>query len=217
MTLTAKEIKYASQQERAAQLEEHLEQIAPTQLSTKHRLKLRDIVIQLILPHEITSDTKDIRASRTELRNLKGNLNRRTKLNDKLTSKALNNLSPDTEAILFSELALLFKSDLDNWAQIDFNDDQHVAHLSTGINKAIFKITPPQGRPLNVIIDNFFNDLDILYKDVTGHTGTAQAHYDDKPHTDFEHLIHLGFNIIKPAYSYPTTLKAWQRAVSRRS
>jgi hypothetical protein len=209
--------KYTLQQERAAQVEAHLEKIAPDQLSMQHRLELRNIITLLTLPQETAGDTEDIRSTQVELRNLKNNLNRRTKLSDKLTSKALNNLSPNSEALLFSELALLFKNDLDNWAQIDFNDYQHVAHLSTGIDNAILKITNPKGRPLHTAIDNFFNDLGILYKNVTGHTGTARAHYDDEPHTDFEHLILLGFNIINPGYSYPTTLKAWQRAVSRHS
>ena len=217
MKLTAKETNYILQRKRAAALEEYLEKIAPNPLSLPQRFELRDIVARHILPHEIETDTDEIKATRAELFNLKNNLKRRTKLNDKLTSKALINLSPTAEALLFSELALQFRSDIDNWAQIDFSNTRHFIHLKNSINNAISKITAPQGRPPNTSIDEFFIKLGVLYQRITGHPGSAQAHFNNEPHTDFECLLYLGFSITRPGYGYPTMLIAWRRAMSRQS
>ena len=129
----------------------------------------------------------------------------------------MSNLSPITQALLFSEVALLLRNDIDNWTQVDFNDCRHTDRLRDCINTSISKITNVQGRPIHADMDEYLISLSRLYQKVTGHPGSAQAHYDNQPYNSFEHLLLLGFQITKPSYGYPTMLKAWQRALTRQT
>ena len=62
----------------------------------------------------------------------------------------------------------------------------------------------------------FFIKLRDLYTAVTKLDAQARAHYDNQAHTDFEQLLYLGYKILRPAQTYPSALKAYERAISRK-
>ena len=82
---------------------------------------------------------------------------------------------------------------------------------------AFQKLPTKQGRPVNEPLDEFFIGLRDLYEAATGKKAIAEAHYSNEPKTDFEKLIYLGYQIIRPAQNYHAALKAYERAISRNS
>ena len=70
------------------------------------------------------------------------------------------------------------------------------------MTSSLAKLTNPQGRPVNEALDIFFLGLRDLYQKTTGKEATAGAHHDGQPHSDFEKLIYLGYQLIRPANSY---------------
>jgi len=120
-------------------------------------------------------------------------------------------------AILLSDIAFVFRNDVDDYTQIDFGNDKHVELLKVAVDNSISKVSNRQGRPVNEPLDEFFIDLKDLYEAATGKEAIAGAHFDGQPKTDFEKLMYLGYMIIRPAQEYQAALKAYQRAMSRNS
>ncbi len=149
------------------------------------------------------------------LKRFKANLKRRSDARDGLTSKRLMDLPDDARAILLSSIAFVFRDEVDEWSQIDFGNETHVAMLQASVTSSLANLTNPQGRPVNEALDVFFLGLRDLYQKTAGKEATAGAHHDSKPHSDFEKLMYLGYQLIRPANSYATALKAWERAVER--
>ena len=116
---------------------------------------------------------------------------------------------------MLSSIAFIFRDEVDEWSQIDFGNEMHVEMLQVSVTSSLSKLTNPQGRPVNEALDVFFLGLRDLYQKTTGKEATAGAHHDGKPHSDFEKLMYLGYQLIRPANSYATALKAWERAVER--
>ena len=162
---------------------------------------------------ENISDRVD--AAIAALKRLKANLKRRTDARDGLTSKRLMDLPEDARAILLSSIAFIFRVEVDEWSQIDFGNETHVEMLKTSVTSSLTKLTNPQGRPVNEALDIFFLGLRDFYEKTTGNTATAAAHHNVLPHSDFEKLMYLGYQLIRPANSYATALKAWERALER--
>ena len=116
---------------------------------------------------------------------------------------------------MLSSIAFIFRDEVDEWSQIDFGNETHVDMLQASVTSSLAKLTNPQGRPVNEALDVFFLGLRDLYQKTTGKEATAGAHHDGKPRSDFEKLMYLGYQLIRPANSYATALKAWERAVER--
>ena len=87
--------------------------------------------------------------------------------------------------------------------------------LQASVASSLAKLTDPQGRHVNEVLDVFFLGLRDLYQKTTGKEATVGAHHDGKPHSDFEKLMYLGYQLIRLANSYTTALKAWERAIER--
>ena len=119
--------------------------------------------------------------------------------------------------ILLSDVAFTFREEFDDYTQIDFSNDRHAELLKLAVDSSISKIINKQGRPVNEPLDKFFIGLRDLYEKVTGKEAIARAHYNNKPKTDFEKLVLLGYQIIRPAQEYEAAYKAYERAVSRNS
>jgi len=151
------------------------------------------------------------------LTNFKANLQRRKKTSDTLTSSRLMEVPEPARAILIAEMANTFRDEIDEFAQIDFGNPKHMKLLKAAVDSSISKVAGKQGRPVNEPLDDFFIGLRDLYEAATGQTAIATAHYNNEPKTDFEKLIYLGYQIIRPAQKYPSALKAYERAISRNS
>ena len=120
-------------------------------------------------------------------------------------------------ALLLHGIALIFRNEIDDYTQIDFDNVRHVDLLTLAVANSIEKVTDKQGRPKNAVLDEFFVGLKKLYEVATGQPAIAGAHFNDEPKTDFEKLMYLGYQIIRPAQAYPAALKAYDRAISRNS
>ena len=183
------------------------------------RLELRRLVDALCHASSMTDEplpnTSRVDTAVAALKRFKANLKRRTYARDGLTSKRLMDLPDDARAILLSSIAFIFRDEVDEWSQIDFGNETHVEMLEASVASSLAKLTNPQGRPVNEALDVFFLGLRDLYQKTTGKEAAAGAHHNGEPNSDFEKLIYLGYQLIRPANSYATALKAWERAIER--
>ena len=196
-----------------------MESVCTGPLPVADRLELRRLVDALCHASRVTDkpspNTSSVDTAVAAMNRFKANLKRRTDARDGLTSKRLMDLPDDARAILLSSLAFIFRDEVDEWSQIDFGNETHVEMLAASVTSSLAKLTNPQGRPVNEALDVFFLDLRDLYQRTTGKKATAGAHHNGKPHSDFEKLMYLGYQLIRPANSYASALKAWERAVER--
>ena len=126
-------------------------------------------------------------------------------------------LTEPARKILLSDIAFVFRNEIDDYTQIDFSNTKHIELLKVALDGSISKVTKGQGRPVNEALDEFFVGLRVLYETATGKSAIAGAHFNGKPKTDFEKLIYLGYQIIRPAQNYDAAYKAYERAISRNS
>ena len=207
------------QAEISTQLEELLESVCAGPLPVADRLELRRLADALCHASKVTDEpppnTGRVDAAVAALKRFQANLKRRTAARDRLTSKRLMDLPDDARAILLSSIAFIFRDEVDEWSQIDFGNGAHVEMLEASVESSLTKLTNPQGRPVNEALDVFFLGLRDLYQKTTGKEATAGAHHNGQPHSDFEKLVYLGYQLIRPANSYATALKAWERTLER--
>jgi len=114
-------------------------------------------------------------------------------------------------------MANTFQDEIDDYTQIDFGNPKHMKLLKAAVDSSISKVAGKQGRPVNEPLDEFFIGLRDLYEASTGKKAIAEAHYSNEPKTEFEQLIYLGYQIIRPAQNYDAAYKAYERAISRNS
>ena len=84
----------------------------------------------------------------------------------------------------------------------------HVEMLEASVASSLTKLTYLHGRHVNEALDVFFLGLRDLYQKTTGKEATAGVHHNGESHRDFEKLIYLGYQLIRPANSYSNALKA---------
>ena len=126
-------------------------------------------------------------------------------------------ISEPARAILIAGMANTFRDEIDDYTQIDFGNPKHMKLLKAAVYSSISKVTGKQGRPVNEPLDEFFVGLRDLYEAATGKNAIAEAHYSNEAKTEFEQLIYLGYQIIRPAQNYDAAYKAYERAISRNS
>tara|TARA_B110000503_G_scaffold94694_1_gene142627 strand:+ start:210 stop:956 length:747 start_codon:yes stop_codon:yes gene_type:complete len=193
-------------------------------LHTSHLLKIRQLAFTLIL----SSDTKknligngevisDGRKKLSPLNRFKANLSRRKTNNSLATNKGVSQIPEPYRAILKSDIAYVFRDEINDYAEIDFKKPAHTELLHTAINMSIAKVNEQQGRPANEALAKFFIGLRDLYEVATGEPAHASAHFDEQPNSNFEKLIYLGYQIVRGKRPYPSALKAYQRAIARQS
>ena len=201
-------------------LEKALEEACNGNIQIRHRLEIRNLAISLWYDAELkkqgTTNQKHVEPIKA-LTNFKANLQRRKKTSDILTSSRLIEIPEPANTILHADIANTFRDEIDDYTQIDFGNDKHVELLSGAVDNSISKVSNRQGRPVNEPLDEFFIDLKDLYEAATGKEAIAGAHFNGKPKTDFEKLMYLGYQIIRPAQEYQAALKAYERAMSRNS
>lgn len=203
-----------------APIEKAFEEACLGTLQITHRLELRRLVTSLWYDTEMKKQGVTKQNHLEPLRaltNFKANLKRRRKISDSLTSSSLMEVPEPARAILLADIAYTFRDEIDDYTQINFGNDKHMQLLKAAVDSSISKVAGKQGRPVNEPLDEFFIGLRDLYEAATGQTAIATAHYNNEPKTDFEKLIYLGYQIIRPAQKYPSALKAYERAISRNS
>ena len=201
-------------------LEDALEGACGGNLQVTYRLELRGLATSLWYDAEMkkqrTADQNDIEPLKA-LTNFRANLQRRKKASDSLTSSKLMEIPEPAHSILLSDIAYTFRDQIDVYTQIDFGNDKHVALLKAAVDSSISKVSNRRGRPINEPLDEFFVGLRDLYEAASGKKAIAEAHYSNEPKTEFEQLIYLGYQIIRPAQNYDAAYKAYERAISRNS
>ncbi len=185
-------------------------------LPIKYRLELRKLALSLYYG-SYQGVCNGYSEPYRDISNFKANLLRRRKTKDQTTSSKLMEIPEPARAILLSDIAYTFRDEIDDYTQIDFRNARHVELLGIAVDHSISKVSNKQGRPINEALDEFFIALRELFENVTGKTAIAGTQFDEQPKTDFENLMYLGYQIIRPACSYPSALKAYKRAISRNS
>ena len=199
-------------------IEKAFEETCFGDLQITHRFELRRLVTSLWYDAEVQKQggaNQNYIEPLEALKNFKANLQRRKKASDTLTSLRLMEVPEPARAILIADMANTFRDEIDEFAQIDFGNPKHMKLLKAAVDSSISKVVGKQGRPINEPLDEFFVGLRDLYEAATGKKAIAEAHYSNEPKTDFEKLIYLGYQIIRPAQKYPSALKAYERAISR--
>lgn len=185
-------------------------------LPIKHRLRLRKLALSLYYASNQRIGNR-YPAPYRAIFNFKANLLRLRKAKDHTTSSKLMKIPEPARSVLLSDIAFIFRDEIDDYTQIDFSNARHVELLKVAVDSSISKVSVKQGRPVNEPLDEFFIGLKDLFENATGKPAVAGAHFDGQPKTDFEKLMYLGYQIIRPAQSYPSALKAYERAISRNS
>jgi len=201
------------------EIENALEMACNGNLEVTYRLELRRLAT--LLRYDTEMKKQDItNQSNVEplkaLTNFKANLRRRKKTSDTLTSSRLMEIAEPARTILLSEIAYVFRDEIDDFTQIDFANTRHVELLSKAVQSSISKVGNPQGRPVNEPLDIFFISLRDLYEAATGKQAVAQARFNGLPKTDFEKLMYLGYQIMW-SQGYLSAVKAYESAIKRNS
>ena len=211
---------YKTAYDRVQAIEQAFENVLSNASSNRYLFNLKELASNLLISEYYNTKAKnadDTNSTKTTLLGFKINVARRKKRNDRLTASRLMALNEPARTILLSDIAYAFRDEIDNFTQIDFANAKHMKLLKTAVDSSISKVADKQGRPANEPLDEFFIGLRDLYEAATGKTAIATAHYNNEPKTDFEKLIYLGYQIIRPAQKYPSALKAYERAISRNS
>ena len=168
-------------------------------ISTAYLLEIRQLAFTLVL----SSDTNENKARNgagiddgkkkpSPLDKFKANLNRRKTTNSLLTNKGVSQIPEPYRAILKSDIAYVFRDEINDYAEIDFKKPAHTKLLHTAINMSIAKVNEQQGRPANEALAKFFIGLRDLYEVATGEPAHASAHFDEQPNSNRYRRIKCG-------------------------
>lgn len=187
-----------------------------TPLSSK--LCIQDLLSKLYLSHlaqyQPQSRTKTQKVAK-ELDRLLERLRGRTNLSEAVTLNSFLKLSSDAQDILGSMLALEARHEFDNFAQIDFDREYDHEALLTATERARDWISEDRGRPTKDHLDQFFDGVTELFKGISGAGLKVSNHYNKRPKTPFETVLHAGHCLIDVNVSYHATVKAYKRFIER--
>ena len=150
-----------------------------------------------------------------ELNRLLERLRRRTNLSEAVTLNSFLKLSVEAQDILGSMLALETREQFDNFAQIDFNRPYDHEALLDATKRARDWISEERGRPTKDHLDQFFDGVTELFKSIAGADLKVSNHYNKRPKTPFETVLHAGHCLIDVNVSYYATVKAYERFTER--
>jgi len=150
-----------------------------------------------------------------ELDRLLERLRGRTNLSEAVTLNSFLKLSSEAQEILGSMLALETREQFDNFAQIDFNRTYDHEALIAATKRARDWISEERGRPTKDHLDQFFDGVTELFQSIAGADLKVSNHYNKRPKTPFETVLHAGHCLIDVNVSYHATVKAYERFKER--
>jgi hypothetical protein len=213
-----------TQLQKIDELEKLFESFFLLKLQAAHLREVRQLATTLVLSSDskknLNQSGREISENRKKLDPLnkfRANLTRRKTNNSLVTSKGISRIPEPYRAILKSDIAYVFRDEINDYAEIDFHNPAHNRLLHAALNNSIAKVNEQQGRPVNEALVTFFIGLRDLYEVATGELAHASAHFDEKPHSKFEKLIYLGYQLVRGKRPYPSALKAYQRSIARQS
>jgi hypothetical protein len=183
------------------------------------KLLLQDLFSKLFLSQLRQYQSKDVTKTQTvtkELDRLLERLRGRTNLSQAVTLNSFFKLSSEAQDILGSMLALETRDQFDNFAQIDFDRAYDHQALLTATKRARDWISEERGRPTKDHLDQFFDGVTELFKGISGADLKVSNHYNKRPKTPFETVLHAGHCLIDVNVSYHATVKAYQRFKDRK-
>ena len=187
-----------------------------TPLAKKLRCKnlLTDLTLaNVALRHQLPKTGTEIVSK--ELNRLLERLRRRTNLSEAVTLNSFLKLSSEAQDILGSILALETRDQFDNFAQIDFDRAYDHQALLTATERARDWISQERGRPTKDHLDQFFDGVTELFQSIAGADLKVSNHYNKRPKTPFETVLHAGHCLIDVSVSYHATVKAYERFKER--
>lgn len=184
----------------------------------KARLCLQDLLSKLFLSHlaqyQPLGRAETQRVAK-ELNRLLDRLRGRTNLSEAVTLNSFLKLSSEAQDILGSMLALETHDQFDNFAQLDFNRAYDHEALLAATERARDWISEERGRPTKDHLDQFFDGVTELFQSIAGADLKVSNHYNKRPKTPFETVLHAGHCLIDVNVSYHATVKAYQRFKER--
>ena len=182
------------------------------------KLCMEDLFSKLFLSHLAQHQPQSVTKTQTvtkELDRLLERLRRRTNLSEAVTLNSFLKLSVEAQDILGSMLALETREQFDNFAQIDFNRPYDHEALLDATKRARDWISEERGRPTKDHLDQFFDGVTELFKSIAGADLKVSNHYNKRPKTPFETVLHAGHCLIDVNVSYYATVKAYERFTER--
>ena len=202
--------------------EQLFESFFPPKLETAYLFEIRQLAFALVLSSDSknksnrnSGEISDDRKKPAPLNRFKANLNRRKTNNSVVTDKGISQISEPYRAILKSDIAYVFRDEINDYREIDFARKRHNQLLHVALNNSIAKVNELQGRPFNKVLMTFFIGLRNLYEAASGEEASACAHFDEQPHSNFEKLIYFGYQLVRGSSPYPSALKAYERSIAR--
>ena len=182
------------------------------------KLLLQDLFSKLFLSHLEKYQPQSATQTQTvtkELDRLLERLRGRTNLSEAVTLNSFLKLSVEAQDILGSMLALETREQFDNFAQIDFNRPYDHEALLAATKRARDWISEERGRPAKDHLDQFFDRVTELFQSIVGADLKVSNHYNMRPKTPFETVLHAGHCLIDVNVSYHATAKAYERFKER--
>ena len=182
------------------------------------KLLLQDLFSKLFLSHLAQHQPQSVTKTQTvtkELDRLLERLRGRTNLSEAVTLNSVLKLSSEAQDILGSMLALETREQFDNFAQIDFNRPYDHEALLDATKRARDWISEERGRPTKDHLDQFFDGVTELFQSIAGADLKVSNHYNKRPKTPFETVLHAGHCLIDVNVSYHATVKAYERFKER--
>lgn len=150
-----------------------------------------------------------------ELNRFLERLRARTTIAEAATLKAFFKLSQHAQDILGAMIALEIKGLVTNFAQIDFDREDHHQALIAATIRARDWVSENQGRPTRDQLDSFFHGATELFQKIPNSNMKVGNHYSGCPQTPFEQVLHAGHRLSNISVSYHATVKAYDRFKAR--
>jgi hypothetical protein len=135
----------------------------------------------------------------------------RSNPSEQVTLNSFLKLSEEAQQILASMIALETRGVVDNFVQIDFSRPDHHQALLAAATRAHHWVAEPQGRPKRDHLIDYFEGTTELFQQIPNAELKVSNHYDARPQTPFETILHAGHRMTDVGVSYQATVKAYHR------
>jgi hypothetical protein len=191
-----------------------LDQAYGGQASMASNLRLNGLLTDLVFSDVAVRQEKPLSRTQVVAQELSRFLERlrgRSNPSEQVTLNSFLKLSEEAQQILASMIALETRGVVDNFVQIDFGRPDHHQALLAAATRAHHWVAEPQGRPKRDHLIDYFEGTTELFQQIPNAELKVSNHYDARPQTPFETILHAGHRMTDVGVSYQATVKAYHR------
>jgi hypothetical protein len=191
-----------------------LDQAYGGQASMASNLRLNGLLTDLVFSDVAVRQEKPLSRTQVVAQELSRFLERlrgRSNPSEQVTLNSFLKLSEEAQQILASMIALETRGVVDNFVQIDFSRPDHHQALLAAATRAHHWVAEPQGRPKRDHLIDYFEGTTELFQQIPNAELKVSNHYDARPQTPFETILHAGHRMTDVGVSYQATVKAYHR------